>query len=71
MCAALAQAPAAKPATPAPAAEATVEAAIEALAHEEAEREFPAGVDGPLQPQEWLLRPGLEPEPDPDPAAAD
>ena len=49
--------------------EADLSAAIEALAQEEAEREFPAEVDGPLQPQEWLLRPGLEPEPDP--AAAD
>ena len=51
--------------------EADLSAAIEALAQEEAEREFPADVDGPLQPQEWLLRPGLEPEPEPDPAAAD
>ena len=44
---------------------ADLSAAIEALTHEEAEREFPADVDGPLQPQEWLLRPGLEPEPGP------
>eukprot|EP01045_Picozoa_sp_COSAG04_P014459 COSAG04_NODE_1084_length_8381_cov_5.970176_1_plen_110_part_10 len=35
--------------------EADLSAAIEALAQEEAEREFPADVDGPLQPQEWLL----------------
>ena len=49
--------------------EAHAEPCSRAVVQEEAEREFPADVDGPLQPQEWVLRPGLEPEPDP--AAAD
>ena len=46
-------------------------AALEALEQEQAQREFPAEVDGPLLSHEWLLRPDLEPEPEPEPEPAE
>ena len=50
---------------------AELSAELEALEQEETQREFPADVDGPLQPHEWVLRPNQEPEPEaePEPAA--
>ena len=45
--------------------DAQLSAALEALEEEQAQREFPAEVDGPLLSHEWLLRPDLEPEPEP------